>query len=189
MPVRPSASTTTLPRPTIFVGSTGRSVAHCGAGRFVAHPPHCHEQPRVFDFARPGLRGAEATGTYFARPTEFDPEAHSQGRFHALQGEALTRGGATDSGAGGADGEGALLPAQAVPSVPGDPSPAIFPRRWSPVRTGELLVTLTVMSPENMAAFVRSWGADVKVLHSPALAAHIQGAAQEMLRMGPEAGA
>ena len=69
------------------------------------------------------------------------------------------------------------------------PSPAIRPRRWSPVRTGELLVTLTVMSPENMAAFVRSWGADVKVLHSPALAAHIQGAAQEMLRMGPEAGA
>lgn len=51
------------------------------------------------------------------------------------------------------------------------------------------MVTLTVMSPENMAAFVRSWGADVKVLHSPALAAHIQGAAQEMLRMGPEAGA
>jgi predicted DNA-binding transcriptional regulator YafY len=51
------------------------------------------------------------------------------------------------------------------------------------------LVTFEVTSLKDVAAFVRSWGADVKVVRPPALVARIRGAAREMLQMYPEEGA
>jgi predicted DNA-binding transcriptional regulator YafY len=137
-------------------------------------PAYCHEQECVLDFALPGIRAAEATGRYFTRPVGFDPEAHFQDRFHALQGDTL----------------------QTVAlEVPAAKAPYFRRKRYHPSQTiepredGGLLVTFEVTSLKDVAAFVRSWGADVKVLRPPALAARIRSAAQEVLRMYPEEGA
>jgi predicted DNA-binding transcriptional regulator YafY len=127
---------------------------------------YCHEAEDLRDFSLPGIRSAEPDGTYFQRPADFDPDEHFSGRFRALKGGGSHR---------------------VVVEVASDKAPYFRRKTYHPTQEideeagdGRIEVAFEVSSLNDIAAFIRSWGPGVRVVHPPRLAERLEREAKEV---------
>ena len=120
---------------------------------------YCHEQQDILDFSLGGIAEAKSTGEGFRRPPEFDPEAHFEGRFHALKGE------------GGHE---------VAIEVETEKAPYFRRKTYHPSQRiretgddGSIVVEYEVSSLDDIAAFIRSWGPGIQVLKPGSLVRRI----------------
>ena len=120
---------------------------------------YCHEQQDILDFSLGGIGEAKSTGEGFRRPPDFDPEAHFEGRFHALEGE------------GGHE---------VAIEVETEKAPYFRRKTYHPSQSiretrddGSIVVEYEVSSLDDIAAFIRSWGPGIRVLKPESLVRRI----------------
>lgn len=125
---------------------------------------YCHEREQVLDFNLVGIKAIrwcdpEGKDDDFDPPTGFDPELHFKGRFSAVSGD-----------------ESYFVRLLVEP----DRAPYFRRKKYHPTQQimderadGRLVVSYDVDGLEEIGAWVRSWGAGVKVLAPPELAAQI----------------
>ncbi|WP_263835166.1 helix-turn-helix transcriptional regulator [Salinibacter sp.] len=126
---------------------------------------YCHESQEVLDFSLPGIRAAEPTGEYFARPEGFDSEGHFEDRFYALRGEGHH---------------------EVVLKVEEEKAAYFRRKTYHPSQQvedreeGGITVTFETSSLDDVAAFIRSWGPGVRVLAPDKLAERIAAEARQV---------
>lgn len=133
---------------------------------------YCHEKQRVLDFSLPAIDAADPTGANFSRPAEFDRLEHFGNRFSALKGEETK---------------------EVVLRVDAGKAEYFERKTYHPSQleeemdSGDLKVRFVVSNLDDIAAFVRSWGPNVRVLRPESLAERIESELAETLRAYREA--
>jgi predicted DNA-binding transcriptional regulator YafY len=129
---------------------------------------YCHDRRRVLEFSIAAIESARGTGSYFRRPSDFDPDLHYRDRFSAMNGEEVY-----------------------IVRLSVDANKAIHfqNKTYHPTQQiertrpdGSLIVSYEVAGLDEIAAFVRSWGPSVTVMDPDALADRIQKTFRRALR-------
>ena len=121
---------------------------------------YCHNTGRVLDFSLANISSVQQTGEYFVRPNDFDPELRYRERFGAVESNSNY-----------------VVRLRVSP----EKAPHFRNKEYHPTQLpvedlpdGGLIVSYEVAGLDEVAAFVRSWGPDVKVLAPDELIDRIQ---------------
>ncbi len=127
---------------------------------------YCHEEQKIVDLSIPAISSVEATGSYFLRQDDFDPQEHFRDRFSALGDKEVY---------------------EIRLSVSPDKAPYFHRKTYHPTQQvetehedGSLTVSFEVSGLKEISAFIRSWGPGVLAVDPATLAERLADDARQV---------